>query len=102
MYPFHPGHPGVEAVPILLLSVVVLGAALALTLEGRSRIGGLVGAGVLAVASRVGVTAVGLEGSAALHVAGHGLELGAAVAFCLAGAAALREGRATTRPTGER
>lgn len=102
MYPLHPGHPGVEAVPILLLSVVVLAAAHALTLEGRSRVGGLVGAGVLAVAARVGVAAVGLEGSAALHVAGHGLELGAVAAFGLAGAAALLAGRVTTRPTGER
>lgn len=100
MYPLHPGHLGVEAVTVLLVSAVILAAALAL--EGWSRVGGLAAAGALAVAARVGLDVVGPEGSTALHVAGHGLELGAVIALGLAGAAALLEGRPATRTTAER
>lgn len=102
MYPLHPGHPGVEAATVLLLSAVVLAAALALTLEGWSRAGGLAAAGALAVVARVGLAVVDPAGSAVLHVAGHGLELGGVVALGLAGAAAHREGWPAPGPTTER
>lgn len=98
MYPLHPGHPGPDAAVIVLLAAVVLAAAFALTLEGRSRAKALLGTALFAGGSRVVVALVGLDATAWTHVAGHALEVSAAVALVLTGAHALGDG-ATLSPS---
>lgn len=94
MYPLHPGHPGPDTASIVLLAAVVLAAAFALTLEGRSRAKALLGTAVLAGGSRAVVALVGLEATAWTHIAGHALEVSAVVALGLACAHVLGDGAA--------
>jgi hypothetical protein len=94
MLPLHSGHTRVESVIVVALAAVVVGAAFALTREGRTRVGALVGVGTLATASRLAVAAVGVRGRT-LHLFGHGLELSAVAVVALAGYYALFDVRAT-------
>jgi hypothetical protein len=94
MLPLHSGHSGVESAIVVALAAVVVGAAYALTREGRSRVGALVGVGAVAAASRLAVAAVGGHG-ATLHLFGHGLELSAVAVVALASYYALFDVRAT-------
>ena len=80
---------------VVALAAVAVGAAFALTREGRTRVGALLGVGAVAVASRLAVGAVGLHGTTS-HLFGHGLELSAVTVVALAGYYALFDARATT------
>lgn len=95
MFPLHSGHGEAESLVILALALVVVGAAFALTREGWSRVGSLVGVAVGAGASSLALTVVGVHGDAT-HVLGHGLELSAVVVVALAGYYALFDARTTT------
>lgn len=97
MFPLHSGHGEAESLVILALALVVVGAAFALTREGWSRVGALVGVAVGAGASRLALSTVGVHGDAT-HLLGHGLELSAVVVVALAGYYALFEARAATAP----
>ena len=94
MLPLHSGHQGVESAVVVALAAVVVGAAFALTREGRTRVGALVGVGAVAAASRLAVAAVGVHGTA-LHLLGHGLALSALSTVALAGYYALSAARPT-------
>jgi hypothetical protein len=93
MFPLHSGHGVTESVVVLALALVVVAAAFALTREGWSRVGALVGVGVGAGVGRLGVAVVGVHGDAG-HLLGHGLELSAVVVLALAGYYALFDARA--------
>lgn len=95
MFPLHPGHPGAESVLIAGLSLLVVAAALALTRDGWSRVGALVGTALLAVGLRGLVEVVGLGVSEWVHLAAHGLELGAIALAATAGYYALFDARTT-------
>lgn len=100
MFPLHAGHTGIESLLILGLAVVVVGTAFALTREGWSRVGALVGVAALAGGSRLGVAAVGVHGEGALHLLAHGLELSAVVVVALATYYALFNARTVTPTDG--
>lgn len=75
MYVLHSGHPVHESVFIIALSLVVLATAFALTRDGWSRVGALLGTAVIAGGVRIGVEAFGIHAHGAFHLFGHGLEL---------------------------
>lgn len=95
MLPLHSGHGATESVVVLALALVVVAAAFALTREGWSRVGALVGVGLGAAGSRLAVVAVGGHVDAG-HLLGHGLELSAVVVLALAGYYALFDARSVT------
>ena len=95
MLPLHSGHGEAESLVILALALVVVGAAFALTREGWSRVGALVGVAVGAGASSLALWVAGVRGEVA-HVLGHGLELSAVVVVALAGYYALFDARTAT------
>lgn len=97
MFPLHPGHPGHESALIAALAVVVVAAAFALTREGWSRAGALLGVGLMAIVLRGAVELLGIHVHGALHLLGHGLELSAVALLALAGYYALFDAR--TSPT---
>lgn len=99
MLPLHSGHPGVESAVVLALAVVVVGSAFALTREGRTRVGALLGVAGVAAASRLAVAAVGVHGTAP-HLLGHGLETSAVTVVALAGLYALFGTRPATPADG--
>lgn len=100
MYPLHPGHAGSGALVIVLLSTLALAAAFALARTGRSRAGALLGTAVLAGVSRAALGFVGHDVAATVHLAAHGLELGAVVAFGLACGCALADAITSTPSEG--
>lgn len=89
MFPLHAGHSHVESALVVALCIVLVGAAFALTREGWSRVGALVGVAAVAGGSRLGVAVVGIHGRETLHLLGHGLELSALALVLLAGYYAL-------------
>ena len=98
MFPLHSGHGDAQSLVILALALVVVGVAVALTREGWSRVGALVGVAVGAGAGRLAISAVGVHGEAT-HLFGHGLELSGVVVVGLAGYYALFDARSAT-PSG--
>lgn len=95
MLPLHSGHGGIESLVILALALVVVGVAFALTREGWTRVGALVGVAVGAGASRLALGVVGIHGDPT-HLLGHGLELSGIVVLALAGYYALSDARVAT------
>lgn len=85
MFPLHPGHPGHESALIIVMAIVVVGAAFALTREGWSRVAALIGVAAIAAVSRVGIEVYGIHVHNSLHLIGHGLELSVVVVLGLAG-----------------
>lgn len=95
MLPLHSGHSGTESLVILALAVVVVGVSFALSREGWSRVGALLGVAVAVGAGRLGVAVVGIHGDAT-HLLGHALELSGLVVVLLAGYYTLFAARAAT------
>jgi hypothetical protein len=95
MIPLHAGHPGHESTLIVAFALVVVAAAFALTREGWSRVGSLVGVAVAAGGVRLGHEVVGGHGTVT-HLVGHGIELSAVVVVALAGYYALFDALAAT------
>ena len=84
MYLLHSGHQFYESVLILTFALVVLASAFALTRDGWSRVGALLGAAMIAGGTRVGVEALGTHAHGLFHLLGHGLELSLIVTSVLA------------------
>lgn len=95
MLPLHAGHDGPQSVAVVAFALVVVAVAFALTREGWTRVGALLGVGAAVVGGRLVVVAFGVHGDAG-HLLGHGLELSAVVVFALAGYYALFDARAAT------
>ncbi|MFW5964817.1 MAG: hypothetical protein ACOCQM_08105 [Natronomonas sp.] len=96
MLPLHSGHPAGESAFILALAVVFVAAAFALTREGWTRVGGLVGSAALAGTAAITAEAFEITVHGSLHVLGHGLEIGALALLGLAGFYALFDADAST------
>lgn len=77
MLPLHSGHPGTESVLIVALALVVVAAAIALTRDGWSRVGALAGVALLSAGTRGLIGGLGFGGAEWVHLAAHGLEIGA-------------------------
>lgn len=95
MFPLHSGHDGTGSVAVIAFALVVVTVAFALTREGWTRVGALVGVGLGAAGSRLVVAVVGFHGGAG-HLLGHGLELSVVAVLALAGYYALFDPRAPT------
>lgn len=76
MLPLHSGHPGSESVLIVGLALAVVAAAIALTRDGWSRVGALAGVALLSAGIRGLIGSLGF-GDEWVHLAAHGLEIGA-------------------------
>jgi hypothetical protein len=100
MHSLHAGHPTHESVFIIALSLVALATAFALTRDGWSRVGALLGTAVVAGGARIGVEALGIHAHGALHLFGHGLELSVIATSVLAGYYAL-SARSSVRTAAE-
>jgi hypothetical protein len=83
MLPLHSGHSEYESALIVALAVILVAGAFALTREGWSRVGGLLGVATLAGGARVAIEATGMTGIA--HLLGHGIEVGIVALVALAG-----------------
>lgn len=89
MLPLHSGHPAGESAFILVIALVVVAAAFALTRTGWARVGGLVVSAALAATAALAAEALDIAVHGPLHVVGHGLEIGALALLGLAGFYAL-------------
>lgn len=96
MLPLHSGHPGTESVLIAALALVVVATAIALSRDGWSRVGSLVGVALLAAGIRGLIEGVGLAIVEWVHLAAHGLEIGAIALAAIAGYYAMFDARTAT------
>jgi hypothetical protein len=89
MLPLHSGHPAGESAFIIVLALVVVAAAFALTRGGWARVGGLVGSALLAGSTTIAAETFDIAVHGPLHILGHGLEIGTLALLGLAGFYAL-------------
>lgn len=94
MLPLHSGHPGLESVLIGALALVVVAAAIALTRDGWSRVGALAGVALLSAGIRGLIEGVGFVAEW-VHLAAHGLEIGAVALAAITVYYALFDARTT-------